>query len=59
MATQYEQFRELTDGQYDGCSDKQKIALYLQHRPAAAVPFLLELMLELSLVEEQNDDDTE
>ena len=52
MATQYERFRELTDETYDGCTDEQKLGVYVQHYPAAVVPFLLELLTKLDLVEE-------
>lgn len=57
--TEYQKFRELVDEQYDGCTLEQKLTLYLQHRPAAAVPFLLELVLELHPVEDKDNGDSE
>ena len=58
MTTQYEQFRELVDKTYDGCTTEQKLGVYIQHHPAAVVPFLLELILELypEPVEDPTDD---
>lgn len=47
MTTQYERFHEVTDEIYDGCTTEQKLGVYIQHHPAAIVPFLLELILEL------------
>ena len=42
--TQYDEFVELTDKTYDGCTREQKLTVYFQHRPAAVVPFVLELL---------------
>lgn len=44
MTTQYERFQQVTDEIYDGCTTEQKLGVYIQHHPAAVVPFLLELI---------------
>lgn len=56
--TQYERFVELTDKTYDGCTTEQKLGVYIQHHPAAVVPFLLELILELHPEPKDPTDDT-
>lgn len=57
--TQYEQFHQVTDEIYDGCTTEQKLSVYVQHHPAAVVPFLLELILELHPEEDPTNDDTD
>lgn len=54
--TEYTKFRELTDELYPECTLEQKLGVYVQHRPAAVVPFLLELILELHPESDPNDD---
>jgi hypothetical protein len=45
--TEYSKFRKLTDKLYPYCTTEQKLGLYIQHRPGAVVPLLLEMVLEL------------
>lgn len=58
MTSQLERFKKVTDVTYDGCTTEQKLSVYVQHHPAAVVPFLLELLTELQpkLVEDNRDD---
>lgn len=63
--TEYEKFVKLTNELYEGCTLEQKLTVYFQHRPAAVVPFMLELFDLLDLlerthpVEDKNDADPE
>lgn len=54
--SQYEAFLQLSDELYSGCTTEQKLSVYIQHRPANVVPFLLELILELHPENEDQDD---
>lgn len=62
--TQYQRFRELTDELYPDCTLEQQLGVYVQHKPAAVVPFLLELITALEaqsaleLHPEQSEDPT-
>jgi hypothetical protein len=58
MKTQYEQFVKLTDELYSKCTTEQKLGVYISHHPAAVVPFLLELILELHPEPQDPTDDT-
>lgn len=53
---QFESFKALTDELYPECTLEQKLGVYLQHHPARAVYFLLELILELNPKLKENDD---
>lgn len=54
--TQYTRYRELTDELYPDCTTEQKLIVYVQHRPAAVVPLLLEMMLELHPEKDPDDE---
>lgn len=40
----HQDFIDLTDEFYPDCTREQKLSVYFQHRPAAVVPFMLELL---------------
>jgi len=44
IGPQHQAFHDVTDETYDGCTREQKLGVYIQHHPAAVVPFLLELL---------------
>jgi hypothetical protein len=54
----YQDFQDLTDELYPECTTEQKLGVYIQHRPGAVVPFLLELILELHPDPDPADDKT-
>ncbi len=49
--TYYVDFVVLTSDQYKHCTLEEKLAVYVQHRPVCVVPFLLELIGEVSRLE--------
>lgn len=49
----YHDFAKLTTEQYEHCTLEEKLSVYVQHRPACIVPFLLELIEEVSRLKEE------
>jgi len=47
MGPRYRAFLDLTDELYADCTIEQKLSVFVQHKPHAVVPFLLELILEI------------
>ena len=52
----YIDFVALTTKQYEHCTLEEKLAVYVQHRPACVVPFLKELVDEVGRLEEELDE---
>lgn len=59
VGTQHQKFITLTDELYAKCTREQKLTVYFQHRPAAVVPFVLELLERTHPIEDKNDADHE
>lgn len=51
--TEYARFRELVEELYPECTLEQQLGVYVQHRPASVVPFLLELIRRIGKLEGQ------